>query len=178
MANAAALPGRISGFVRWVVRTPWPVFSLSMLQADIIGALFVLGFLRYGLPPADRIELQDLPRLNLAIFAISVVLVFLAGFAVNLQLLVPVFRWQRRDNLLVELDPAATELARSRALRMPFYRTLISLMSWCIGGVVFIVANFLVDLLQFWLNPRLREGGSRVAAPTVTAVAGPLELTP
>ena len=63
-AGRATLPGRINGFVRWVVRTPWPVFSLSMLQADIIGALFVLGFLRYGLPPQDRIQLQDLPRIG------------------------------------------------------------------------------------------------------------------
>ena len=73
MATQAALPGRISAFVRWVVRTPWPLFSLSMLQADIIGGLFVLGFLRYGLPPRDRIQLQDLPPVNLAIF-ISVVI--------------------------------------------------------------------------------------------------------
>src|ERR1700753_967489 len=64
---AATLPGRINAFVRWIVRTPWPVFSLSMLQADIIGALFVLGFLRYGLPPQDRISLQDLPPLHLVI---------------------------------------------------------------------------------------------------------------
>ncbi len=61
MATTAALPGRISAFVQWVVRTPWPLFTLSMLQADIIGGLFVLGFLRYGLPPQDRIQLQDLP---------------------------------------------------------------------------------------------------------------------
>ncbi len=141
---AAALPGRISAFVRWVVRTPWPVFSLSMLQADIIGALFVLGFLRYGLPPQDRIQLQDLPPLNLAVFVASVMIVFLAGFAVNLKLLVPVFRWQRRDNMLDEADPAATEVARSRALRMPYYRTLISLASWGVGGVVFIVASWSV----------------------------------
>ena len=117
---AATLPGRISAFVRWVVRTPWPVFSLSMLQADIIGALFVLGFLRYGLPPQDRIQLQDLPTLNLVIWAISLIVVFLAQIAVNLKMLMPVFRWQRRDNLLAETDPAATELARSRALRMPY----------------------------------------------------------
>jgi len=105
--QAAGLPGRIRGFVRWVVRTPWPVFSLSMLQADIIGALFVLGFLRYGLPPQDRIQLQDLPALNLTIFAISLIVVFLAGFMVNLKMLMPVFRWQRRDNLLADADPAA-----------------------------------------------------------------------
>lgn len=144
MSTSAALPRRINAFARWVVRTPWPVFTLSMLQADIIGALFVLGFLRYGLPPQDRIELQELPLINLAIFAASLVVVFLAGFLVTLKLLMPVFRWQRRDNLLVEADPAATELARSRALRMPFYRTLISLTAWCIGGAVFIIASWSV----------------------------------
>jgi adenylate cyclase len=142
--TTAALPGRISAFVRWVVRTPWPLFSLSMMQAEIIGALFVLGFLRYGLPPQDRIQLQDLPTLNLAIFTSSLVVLFLAGIAVNLTLLMPVFRWQRRDNMLAEADPAATELARSRALRMPYYRTLTTMVSWCIGGVVFIVASWSV----------------------------------
>ena len=150
---ATTLPGRISAFVRWVVRTPWPVFLLSMLQADIIGALFVLGFLRYGLPPQDRIQLQDLPTVNLVTFTISLIVVFTAGSVVNLNMLMPVFRWQRRDNLLAETDPAATELARSRALRMPFYRTVISVVSWCIGGAVFIIASWSV---------------ARHAAPVVT----------
>ncbi|WP_231588660.1 adenylate/guanylate cyclase domain-containing protein [Mycobacterium nebraskense] len=157
VASPATLPGRISAFVRWVVRTPWPLFSLSMLQADIIGALFVLGFLRYALPPEDRIQLQDLPVLNLAVFGAALVLLFLAGWMVNLKLLMPVFRWQRRDNLLAEADPAATELARSRALRMPFYRTLISMAAWCIGGVVFIIASWSV---------------ARFAAPVVAVATG------
>lgn len=140
--QAAGLPGRIGAFVRWAMRTPWPLFSLSMLQSDIIGALLVLGFLRYGLPPQDRIELQDLPTRNLAIFTISVAVAFSIGFGVNLKLLMPVFRWQRRDNLLTEADPATTELARSQALRMPFYRTMISLAVWSIGGTVFIAASW------------------------------------
>jgi len=144
VATEAALPGRISAFVRWVVRTPWPLFSLSMLQADIIGGLFVLGFLRYGLPPQDRIQLQDLPPVNLAIFVCVVITLFLAGILLNLKLLMPVFRWQRGDNLLADADPAATELARSRALRMPFYRTLTSMGAWLIGSVVFIVASWSV----------------------------------
>jgi adenylate cyclase len=142
VSTASALPGRISGFAQWLVRTPWPVFSLSQLQADIIGALLVLGFLRYGLPPEDRIELQDLPTINLAIFAGSVVFLFFVGFSISVRLLVPVFRWQRRDGLLTDTDPAATELARSRALRTPFYRTVINLATWLIGGVVFIVASW------------------------------------
>ncbi|HEY4793812.1 MAG TPA: adenylate/guanylate cyclase domain-containing protein, partial [Mycobacterium sp.] len=139
---AGALPRRISGFVQWLVRTPWPVFLLSQLQADIIGALLVLGFLRYGLPPEDRIELQKLPALNLATFTGSIVVLFLLGTAVSARLLVPVFRWQRRDSLLADTNPTATELARSRALRTPFYRTVINLTTWLVGGVVFIVASW------------------------------------
>ncbi|EUA24451.1 putative transmembrane protein [Mycobacterium xenopi 3993] len=64
------------------------------------------------------------------------------GFSVSVRLLVPVFRWQRRDSLLADTDPGTTELARIRALRMPFYRVLISLCYWCVGGVVFIVASW------------------------------------
>jgi adenylate cyclase len=142
VSTAGALPGRISGFVQWFVRTPWPVFTLSQLQADIIGALLVLGFLRYGLPPEDRIELQELPAPNLAIFAGSIVLLFAVGTAISARLLLPVFRWQRRDGLLADTDPADTALARSRALRTPFYRTLINLTTWCIGGVIFIIASW------------------------------------
>lgn len=144
MATEAALPGRISAFVRWVVRTPWPLFTLSMLQADTIGGLFVLGFLRYGLPPQDRIQLQDLPPVNLAIFISVVIGLVTAGLVFNLRLMLPVFRWQRRDNLLAEDDPAATELARSRALRMPYYRTITSMAIWCVGGALFIIASWSV----------------------------------
>jgi len=145
MATTAGLPRRISAFVRWVVRTPWPLFSLSMLQAEIIGALFVTGFLRYALPPQVRIELQDLPAANLAIFITTIVVLFFATWLVNLALLMPVFTWQRRDNLLTESDPAVTEMARSRALRMPYYRTVTGMVSWAIGGMVFIAVTWSVE---------------------------------
>lgn len=133
---------RINAFVRWVARTPWPVFTLGMLQADIIGALFVLGFLRFGLPPEDRIQLQDLPVLNLAIFLTYLFVSFTVGAYLALRLLIPVIRWQRRDTLLTKSDPAITELARVRALKMPFYRTLISVTNWLLGSIVFIVASW------------------------------------
>ncbi|GFG54588.1 adenylate/guanylate cyclase domain-containing protein [Mycolicibacterium agri] len=142
MTTAPEPIGRIKAFVRWVARTPWPVFTLGMLQADIIGALFVLGFLRFGLPPEDRIQLQDLPAFNLAIFLGYLFLSFTIGAYVSLRLLIPVMRWQRRDSMLTDTDPAATELARTRALRMPFYRTLISVTNWFLGSIVFIVASW------------------------------------
>src|SRR3954454_25222250 len=98
--------GRISAFVRWVARTPWPVFTLGMLQSDIIGALFVLGFLRFGLPPEDRIQLQDLPPLNLAVFLAFFFLTSIIGSYLSLRPLIPVMRWQRRDSLFVDSEPA------------------------------------------------------------------------
>ena len=133
---------RISGFVRWLVRTPWPVFTLSMVQADIIGALFVLGFLRFALPPEDRVRIQDLPPANLAVFLSYLFVSFTLGAVMSLWLLMPVFRWQRSDEQLMYTDPATTQLARARALRMPTYRCLINLANWLIGGVVFIAASW------------------------------------
>src|ERR1700754_19692 len=113
-----------------------------MLQADIIGALFVLGFLRFGLPADDRVQLQDLPAFNLAIFLGYLFVSFTVAAWLTLRLLLPVIRWQRRDSLLTEADPSITELARVRALKMPFYRSVISVSNWCLGSVVFIVASW------------------------------------
>jgi len=140
--SAPATRGRIREFARWVARTPWPVFSLGMLQADIIGALLVLGFLRFGLPPDDRLKLQDLPATNLAIFLGYLVVSFTVGAFITLKLLAPVFRWQRRDASLADDDPADTERARLRALQMPGYRSLISITNWLLGAVVFIAASW------------------------------------
>ncbi|PRC47546.1 adenylate/guanylate cyclase domain-containing protein, partial [Mycobacterium sp. ITM-2017-0098] len=142
MAAEAIEMGRIRAFVRWVARTPWPVFTLGMLQADIIGALLVLGFLRFGLPPEDRIQLQDLPAFNLAIFLAYLFVSFTVASYLTLRMLIPVMRWQRRDMLLGDRDPADTEVARMRALKMPFYRSLISATNWLLGSVVFIVASW------------------------------------
>ncbi|WP_319455150.1 MULTISPECIES: adenylate/guanylate cyclase domain-containing protein [unclassified Mycobacterium] len=141
--TTSVLPiGRITAFVRWVARTPWPVFLLGMLQSDIIGALFVLGFLRFGLPPEDRIQLQDLPTFNLAIFLGYLFVSFTLASWLSLRLLIPVIRWQRRDTLPGGGDSAVTELARVRALKMPFYRSVINVANWFLGSVVFIVASW------------------------------------
>ena len=142
MSTAPVPRGRIREFVRWVARTPWPVFSLGLLQADIIGALLVLGFLRFGLPPADRLKLRDLPAANLAIFLTYLFVSFAVGASISFSLLRPVFRWQRQDALLTADDPAATEQARLRALRMPAYRSMISMSLWLLGAVVFISASW------------------------------------
>ena len=134
--------GRVSAFVRWVARTPWPVFGLGMVQADIIGALLVLGFLRYGLPPEDRIQLQELPAFNLAVFLAYLFVSFTIAAYITLRMLIPVIRWQRRDTLLGDTSTTITEVARVRALKMPFYRSVINVTNWCLGSIVFIVASW------------------------------------
>lgn len=142
VSTAPPQRGRVGDFVRWVFRTPWVLFSLGLLQADIIGALLVLSFLRFGLPPTVQVRLQDLPTDNLAIFLTYVFLAFLVGTAISFTLLVPVFRWQRADALLIDVDPALTEQARLRALNMPAYRSAISITLWLLGAVVFIGASW------------------------------------
>src|SRR6201998_706329 len=54
----------------------------------------------------------------------------------------PVLLWQRhhRAGRLPEADPVATEQARTRALKMPFYRSVISTINWFLGGTIFIIA--------------------------------------
>lgn len=162
--------GRITAFVRWAARTPWPVFALGMLQADIIGALLVLGFLRFGLPPGDRVQLQDLPALNLAIFLGYLFVSFTALAWLTLRLLIPVIRWQRRDTLFGVSDPVVTDLARVRALRMPFYRAVINLSNWCLGSIVFIAASWSVA-------PRAAPvvGVATALGATATAIIGYLQ---
>jgi hypothetical protein len=177
VTTEAVPTGRISAFVRWVARTPWPVFTLGMLQSDIIGALFVLGFLRFGLPPEDRIQLQDLPALNLAVFLSYLFFSFTTGAYLSLRLLIPVMRWQRRDSLLTQSDPGATELARTRALKMPLYRSIISVSNWCLGSIVFIVASWPVASNSAPLSPGHRagcdsDGNHRVSAIRTGAAAG------
>ena len=170
MSTPPATRGRIREFVRWVVRTPWPVFSLGILQADIIGALLVLGFLRFGLPPADRLKLQDLPAGNLAVFLGYVVVAFLVGTGISFILLIPVFRWQRRDALLTDDEPALTEQARLRALKMPTYRSMISMTLWLLGAVVFISASWPVAS-----NAAPEVAMATLGGATATAIIGYLQ---
>jgi len=82
--------GRISAFGPMGARTPWPVFTLGMLQADIIGALLVPWLPPVRATAEDRIQLQDLPAFNLAIFLGYLFLSFTIASFLTLRLLIPV----------------------------------------------------------------------------------------
>ena len=143
MTTEAIPIGRISAFVRWVARTPWPVFTLGMLQADIIGALLVLGFLRFGLPPEDRIQLQDLPAFNLAIFLGYLFLSFTIGSYLTLRHADP-------GDALAAPRHAAGRERPGRHRDGPHPRAEDAVLplgdqrrrTGCLGSVVFIVASW------------------------------------
>jgi adenylate cyclase len=140
VTGLARLIRRNRAFVNWVIRTRWPVFALAVMEPNIIGGLFVLGFLRFGLPREHRVILGDLPSASLPFFIAVVLLALTVESLISLKLLIPVFRWQRGgDESLGGDDAVATELARTRALKMPFYRALIGGATWCLGGIILII---------------------------------------
>ena len=98
------LKGKLSDMGATYVR-----FAFAWPFAVIWLALLVLGFLRFGLPPEDRIQLQDLPTYNLAIFLGYLFISFTVASYFTLRMLIPVMRWQRRDMLLGDRDPAETD---------------------------------------------------------------------
>lgn len=121
------------------MRTPWPLFIMGIAQSNLVGALFVLGFLRFGLPPSDRVELTELGPTRLIILGFSLFILFVVGAIVSTYLLLPVLRWQYRSP---DFESEGSEAVRVRALQMPFYRTVISVATWLVGGAIFVAVTW------------------------------------
>ncbi|WP_216694441.1 adenylate/guanylate cyclase domain-containing protein [Dietzia psychralcaliphila] len=119
---------------RWLWATPWPVYALTMVQANIIGAVFVFAFLRFVLPMDRFLDLDQFRFLNQYLFIGYLVLAFIGGVIASTLLLLPVLRVDRSGE---EFGGAI----RNRALRLPFHQALISGAMWLIGTFVFVVAN-------------------------------------
>lgn len=119
---------------RWLWATPWPVYALTMVQANIIGAVFVFAFLRFVLPLERFLDLDQFRFLNQYLFIAYLILAFIAGVIASTLLLLPVLRVDRSG------EEFGGEIRR-RALRLPFHQALISGAMWAIGTVVFVTAN-------------------------------------
>ncbi|MGL4305350.1 MAG: adenylate/guanylate cyclase domain-containing protein [Mycobacteriaceae bacterium] len=139
MITFRELPRRTTRFVTWLFRTPWPVYALAMLQANVVGAVFVFGFLRFALPVNTTMENARLQIANqLLFFAFLAGAVFVGGIAC-LKLSLPVLVWLRRGSR--QSGPEA-EFAKHRALRMPVLQTYLHIAIWTIGGIVFVAVNW------------------------------------
>lgn len=119
---------------RWLWATPWPVYALTMLQANIIGAVFVFAFLRFVLPVDRFLDLNEFRFLNQYLFIGYLVLAFVGGVILSTLLILPVLRADRSGG---DFDGGV----RRRALRIPYHQGLISAGLWAAGTVVFVLAN-------------------------------------
>ena len=121
--------------VRWLWSTPWPVYALTMLQANIIGAFFVFAFLRYVLPVDRFLELGEFRFVNQFMFLGYLVVAFVVGTVGTTRLLLPVLRADRRGGEF----PASV---RRLAVRIPFYQSILAAVLWAFGTAVFSGVNY------------------------------------
>ncbi|SIR94727.1 adenylate cyclase [Williamsia sterculiae] len=158
------MPARAIHLLRWLWGTPWPVLALDLLRAHLIGALFTFAFLRFGMPTQDSLRVNEIAAIyQLVFFAYLLIAMAIGGYA-SILLTLPVLVWHRRRS---RLDNA---FARRRALRLPVLLTLVNLVLWIIGGIVF-------ALLTLTLSRRMAvivAIGSMVGA-AVTCVLGYLQ---
>ena len=119
---------------RWLWATPWPVYALTMVQANIIGAVFVFAFLRFVLPVDHFLDLEEFRFLNQYLFIGYLVLAFIGGVIASTLLLLPVLRADRAGR---DFGGAV----RDRTLKLPFHQALISGAMWGIGTLLFVAVN-------------------------------------
>ena len=119
---------------KWLWATPWPVYALTMVQANIIGAVFVFAFLRFVLPMDHFLDLEEFRFLNQYLFIGYLVLAFIGGVIASTLLLLPVLRADRAG------QDFGGEV-RDRTLRLPFHQALISGAMWVIGTILFVAVN-------------------------------------
>lgn len=135
MAAPKSRLSRALRLARWLAKTPWPIFALDILRSNILGAVFVFGFLRFALPVTQSVQLQEISGINLLVFITYLVLSTAVGMIVGLRLVLPVLRWHRRS---APNDPAVSR----RALAIPGRMALLQAVLWLVGGALFVVINF------------------------------------
>ncbi|MFT3716674.1 MAG: adenylate/guanylate cyclase domain-containing protein [Gordonia sp. (in: high G+C Gram-positive bacteria)] len=101
-----------------------------MLRANLLGALFTFAFLRFGMPDADAISLNEISAQNQVFFLAYLVVAVLIGAWASIRLSMPVLIWHRRRS---RLDDAKS---RHRALALPMLLTYVNAGLWLIGGIL------------------------------------------
>ncbi|GAA1082271.1 MULTISPECIES: adenylate/guanylate cyclase domain-containing protein [Tsukamurella] len=120
---------------RWLAKTPWPIFALDILRSNILGAVFVFGFLRFALPVNQSVQIQQISGVNLLVFVSYLLFATAIGTIVGLRLVLPVLRWHRRS------APNDLDISQ-RVLALPSRMALLQAILWIVGGAIFVVINY------------------------------------
>lgn len=113
------------------IRSRWPLYMLSMLAANLIGAVLVFAFVRYGVPiqesdaiVADRVR-------NFAIFGVYLAFAGAVSLTAAAMMLKSVIRWRLRGG-----PPTRSE--QMAALHAPLRQAIVHLVLWILGGIIFV----------------------------------------
>ncbi len=113
---------------RWLVTTPWPVYALAMLGANVVGALLVYLCMKVLIPDSPLTTPSAFTPASAALFFGYLAAALVVGGIGGIILVMPVLRWQRdsiEDTLKV----------RRRAMRVPLYHAILHMCLWA-GGVL------------------------------------------
>lgn len=127
---------RVVRVARWIIHTPWPILALDMIRANIIGALLVFAYLRFGAPDGAEFTIERVQPLSLGLFGTYLVLALVACTLASAQLSLPVLIWHRRRTRPDD------ERARRRALQLPALLAMVQGAAWIIGTVLFLAINW------------------------------------
>ena len=108
--------------------TPWPVYAMTMLGANLVGALLVFLCMKMLIPDSPITTPSAFTPASAALFFSYLAAALVAGGIGGVILVMPVLRWQRdsiEDTLKV----------RRRALRVPLYHAILHMALWA-GGVL------------------------------------------
>lgn len=114
------------------IRSRWPLYMLSMLMANMFGAVLVFAFVRYGMPiPESAAIINDRFR-NVLIFGVYLLFAACVGLTAAAIMLRSVIRWQLRGG-----PPTRSE--QMSALHAPLRQAIVHLVLWILGGVIFVI---------------------------------------
>ncbi|MGO1949652.1 MAG: adenylate/guanylate cyclase domain-containing protein [Mycobacteriaceae bacterium] len=176
---------KLGQYIKWAWGTTWPLYALSVLIVNVVGALAVATFLRFLVPLGGAREFLSVNGMTATLYSVYFVVALAAGISVTLYFFAPVLRWQRSPDAS---DPIAI---RGLVLRIPTMQALLGGVLWGIGVVIFtvvalqvshrwalavavtaVLGGALVVLMTFMVAERLVRP---VAAKALEASAAPQE---
>ena len=124
---------QFSRYVRWAMGTAWPLYALTILLTNALGALAVASFLRFLVPLGSAQHFTSLDTTTATLYVIYFVVAVVAGVSATLVFFAPVLRWQRNPDAY---DP---NMMRDLVLRIPMMQTMTGTVLWSIGVVLFTI---------------------------------------
>ncbi|MDN5757224.1 MAG: adenylate/guanylate cyclase domain-containing protein [Tomitella sp.] len=113
---------------RWLVTTPWPIYAMAMLNANVVGAMLVFLCMKVLIPDSPITTPSSFTPASAALFFGYSAIAIVVGGVGGVILVLPVLRWQR--------DSAENAMmVRRRALRVPMYHAVLHMSLWA-GGVL------------------------------------------